>query len=160
MKRSLLNFVLILAGSFLYTNLFWREQLGLNTLLFTLFALAAARWRWPEALQRREVQILMGGTLLSALLTVWHNSLLANTRGEVDARFLVEEVSDKNLFLLYRRRGELLESSCYDEKGLENALHKKLRGLEHRLQAHSWRSWNYSDVRNEHFLTKIKPVSK
>ncbi|MCB0587572.1 MAG: DUF4173 domain-containing protein [Phaeodactylibacter sp.] len=77
MKRSLLNFALIIAGSILYTNLFWQEQLGLNALLFSLFAIGAASWRWPEALRRREVRLLMGGVLLSALLTVWHNSLLA-----------------------------------------------------------------------------------
>ena len=77
MKRSLLNFALIILGSLLYTNLFWREQLGLNALLFSLFVLIVAGWRWQEALQRREVQLLMAGTLLSALLTVWHNSFLA-----------------------------------------------------------------------------------
>lgn len=77
MKKSLLNFALIVTGSMLYTHLFWREQLGLNTALFSFFAIGAAGWRWPEALARREVQVLMAGTLLSALLTVWHNSLLA-----------------------------------------------------------------------------------
>ena len=77
MKKSLFNFVLIIFGSALYANLFWREQLGLNVLLFSMFAIGAAGWRWPEAINRREVQLLSGSVVASALLTVWHHSLLA-----------------------------------------------------------------------------------
>ncbi|MCB0564903.1 MAG: DUF4173 domain-containing protein [Phaeodactylibacter sp.] len=79
MKKSLLNFILIIIGSLLYTNLFWQEQLGLNTLIFSLFAIGSAWQRWPEALKRREVQLIMCGVLISALLTIWHNSVMAKT---------------------------------------------------------------------------------
>ena len=79
MKKTLATFILISAGSLLYAFLFWREQMGLNTLLFSSFAVGAAWWRWPENRRRRLVQLAMAATLLTAVLTVWHHSFLAKT---------------------------------------------------------------------------------
>lgn len=79
MKKHLAISVLILLGSLLYAWLFWQEEMGLNTLLFSLFALGAAWWRWPECRRRRLVQLAMAATLLTAVLAVWHHSVLAKT---------------------------------------------------------------------------------
>ncbi len=97
MKKSLFNFFLIITGSLLYTNLFWREQLGLNTVLFSLFVIGAAWWRWPEALGRREVQALIAGTLLSALLVAWHNSLLAKTGHVISFLLLIGSLQQEKV---------------------------------------------------------------
>ena len=50
MKKTLATFILISAGSLLYAFLFWREQMGLNTLLFSSFAVGAAwcNWLWLQ----------------------------------------------------------------------------------------------------------------
>ncbi|MCB9294857.1 MAG: DUF4173 domain-containing protein [Lewinellaceae bacterium] len=129
MRKSLFNFVLILFGSALYVNLFWQEQLGLNALLFSLFAIAAAWWRWPEALRREEVQVLIGGTVLSALLTVWHNSLLAKTAHVLSFLLLIGYLQQEKVrfvvFALLLGLANVLETPLTLARSLKDTLPRR-----------------------------------
>lgn len=129
MKKSLFNFVLILFGSALYVNLFWQEQLGLNALLFSLFAIAAAWWRWPEALRREEVQVLIGGTVLSALLTAWHNSLLAKTAHVLSFLLLIGYLQQEKVrfvvFALLLGLANVLETPLTLARSLKDTLPRR-----------------------------------
>lgn len=79
MKKALAISCLMLIGSLLYTYLFWHQGMGLNTLLFSIFAIGASWWRWPECRQRIPVLLAMAATLLTAIMTAWHHSVLAST---------------------------------------------------------------------------------
>lgn len=67
----------------------------------------------------------------------------------IDLKFLLEEVSDKNLFLLY-------EHEDFIQKNIsmaDYAINKKRLSFQQRQVQISWASWNYADYRNKRFLT-------
>ena len=143
-------------------GIFWFLCLALHG-LYTLYEKVKNNRSQAFVLYRNSWVVYASLLLFSLFnwdLAITRYNLRANTRGEIDARFLIEEVSDKNLFLLYQCRGRLLEKSTLDEKELENALHKKWLGFETRRQSSTWRSWNYAEARNEYFLVKAKPILK
>lgn len=73
----LLQFALWVLGAVGYANLFWGEMLGLNTLVFALFAIAYAAWRFPGRRRDWRVQLLASVIVLSAVFTVWHSTFVA-----------------------------------------------------------------------------------
>lgn len=76
MKKHLILNLFILGGAALYSFLFWHEDLGLNTLLFTVFVLTGVFGLDPAVKQSGPALALGVGTFLTATLVVWHNSLL------------------------------------------------------------------------------------
>lgn len=77
MKRQLLITLGVLAGGIVYSYLFWRAPLGLNTLFFSIFAVAAVGIAYPEYRRDKEVLTAAAGLLLSALLVTWHHTFTA-----------------------------------------------------------------------------------
>ncbi len=96
---------------------------------------------------------------------------------DLDVRFLMNDVSDKNTYQLIQNKNYLLQSAANSDMGLgdeiiyRGAIDKKVLGnvLEkefddllsaktarlHRKYAHNnWRSWNYPDEVNRQFLEK------
>ena len=67
MKKALAISCLMLIGSLLYTYLFWHQGMGLNTLLFSIFAIGASWWRWPECRQRIPVLLAMAAAVTTKL---------------------------------------------------------------------------------------------
>jgi hypothetical protein len=76
-ERVLWQAALWVAGALVYANLFWQEYLGLNTLLFGLFALLYAFWQFPSLRYHRRFHLLAGSVLLSAIFVVWHATFVA-----------------------------------------------------------------------------------
>ena len=60
-----------------YANLFWGEQLGLNTLVFAIMAMGFAAWQFPNWWRVRRVQLMAVAVLLSAIFVVWHSTFVA-----------------------------------------------------------------------------------
>ncbi len=77
MKKSIMPLIAVLLGAFLFNVLFWNEKQGLNTLIFDIFIVATLWQLDKEPFLAPSVKITVGGTLLTSLLIVWHNSLLA-----------------------------------------------------------------------------------
>lgn len=77
MKKMLLSNLLVVVGGLLYAFLFWKEGMGLNTFLYSIFLLGALSIVHPGIWQSRRVIIMGTATVFSAMLVVWHHSLLA-----------------------------------------------------------------------------------
>ena len=77
MKKYLILNLLVWLGAIAFNALFWGEAMGLNTLLFTLLALAALFALHPESRCSRSVLLLAGGLVTCAILVIWNNSLFA-----------------------------------------------------------------------------------
>lgn len=75
MKKQFFLTAVTLAGAVLYSWLFWRAPMGLNTLLFSAFAVGMVVGIHPETLRSRAAYAA-AGVLLSAIMIVWHNSVL------------------------------------------------------------------------------------
>ena len=70
-------------------------------------------------------------------------NLTADTK-TIDMKFLLEEVSDKNLFVLYEHRDRIAEKTNYNFHFVEN----KREQFKSRQKKYGWASWNYADYRN------------
>ena len=137
-------------------GVFWFLSLVLYG-LYTLFQKVKNRKTIAFLLYRNSWAIyasLLALSLINWDVAITRYNLQADNKEGIDAQFLFQDVSDKNLYLLYQYKGRLLEKSGWNQATLEQALHKKRLKLVRRAQANSWRSWNYADVRNEYFLFK------
>ena len=77
MKNKIRQSWIILGGALLYNFLFWQAPPGLNALIFSFFLLGIIGLTHREKLNSKPVIIALIGTLLSASMVVWHNTLLA-----------------------------------------------------------------------------------
>jgi hypothetical protein len=75
MKKEILASLAVLIGATLFNALFWQEMMGINTLIFAVFLVAALLVLNKDSFLERTVQIATGGVLVSALMVVFHNSL-------------------------------------------------------------------------------------
>jgi len=76
MKRKL-KFILLILGSTLFTFLFWKNSLGLNVAIFSVFLVATLLFLFPETFKNKNGLIILSGTLISGLTVAYHASGLA-----------------------------------------------------------------------------------
>jgi Domain of unknown function (DUF4173) len=77
MKKEIMASLAVLIGATLFNIVFWQEMMGLNTLIFAVFLVAALLVLNKDSFSERSVQIATGGVLVSALVVVFYNSLYA-----------------------------------------------------------------------------------
>ena len=77
MKKHLVASILFPICAIAHNLLFWGEKMGLNTLLFALIMIAALFFLHPESRNSRPALISAAGVILTAVMIVWHNSLMA-----------------------------------------------------------------------------------
>ena len=75
-------------------------------------------------------------------------NLTANVE-RVDLKYVLEEVSDKNLFVLYEHEDFIRKNISM----ADYAINKKRKAFTQRQTQIGWASWNYADYRNKRFLT-------
>ena len=77
------------------------------------------------------------------------------TKTEIDFHFLVNEVSDKNLFLLidYQQNDLTLKNN---KKNIHDLIEKKKQRFIASQQNYSGFSWNFADYRNNSYLKNLK----
>ncbi len=101
MKTELIKSLLTLLGGALMVYLFLGEQMGLNTLIFAVFILVMAFWKDPDLIRQPNLWAVGGGTLLSALLVVWHNTALTKTVHILSFILLIGLVQQRTLRFLW-----------------------------------------------------------
>ena len=77
MKKEIIENGLFIIGIILYNIFFWEEQMGLNTLLFTLFVVGSLFYLNPESRYSTIARLTALGTLFTALMVVVFNSQLS-----------------------------------------------------------------------------------
>ncbi len=134
--RVQIAFVLLLIWVGLYTLYRKvRHTLSLSFLLQTnglalwLFLIAFGAVNWPGAITRVN---------------------LRQARSEIDWEHLIDELDERNLFLLVAEADRLPSRLAWDIRN------KARRGEEARLES-DWRSWNYADWRNRFIQVKQPP---
>jgi hypothetical protein len=102
-----------------------------------------------------------------------YNLTVTTKTQSVDVAFLLKDVSDKNIYLLYENRDKLIEKMPnkpfeedeygnsnrpeFDDKGTKIAyfdyiLKQKRADFEGKVSGKTWLSWNYPDYRNRKIL--------
>ena len=113
MKKQILANVLVLIGTILFNFLFWRENLGVNVLIFTIFLLGGLSILHPKSFHSRSVSLISLGTILAAIMVVWHNTTISKTTFILSTITLIGLVQQRELrFLAY---GFLLALSSFFE---------------------------------------------
>jgi Domain of unknown function (DUF4173) len=79
MKKEILRSEIILLGAALFNFIFWNENLGINTLIFTIFIVSGLWFMERDSFQTRSVRITAMVAVLLSCLVVWHNSLIVKT---------------------------------------------------------------------------------
>jgi hypothetical protein len=77
MKNKNTKFYLALLFTALYNFFFWKENLGLNALIFSALLLCTLLALNPGSRKYTHVKWVVTSTLLTAFMVVWHNSLAA-----------------------------------------------------------------------------------
>lgn len=75
MKKGILANIFLIVGVIAYNYLFWGEKMGLNVLIFTVLLLVGLFTLYPESRQSNMAKITALGTLVTASLIVYNNSL-------------------------------------------------------------------------------------
>ncbi len=84
-------------------------------------------------------------------------NILTEVKSNIETPWLINNVSDKNLFLLLDYKNKLYELKSYpyySTKGVDAALDRKKQQFEDIQKNYSWLSWNYADYRNKKYLEK------
>ncbi|NII24976.1 DUF4173 domain-containing protein [Pseudoflavitalea sp. X16] len=77
MNKKISQGILVIAGGILFSLVFWQEKLGINTVLFDAFILAALFYLYANARQNAVVRWLVIGHLTCLVMIVLHNTLLS-----------------------------------------------------------------------------------
>ncbi|AXY76228.1 DUF4173 domain-containing protein [Paraflavitalea soli] len=77
MRKQISQGLLVIAGGILFSLVFWQEKLGINTVLFDAFTLAAIFYLYANARQSAVVRWLLIGHLICLAMIVVHNTLLS-----------------------------------------------------------------------------------
>lgn len=100
MKKQILANFLVLLGTILFNLLFWKEKMGLNTLLFTLFLLGGLRLLHPKSFKKRVVRFTTLGALLAAGAVVWNATTLSKITYMLSTFTLIGFVQQRELRFL------------------------------------------------------------
>lgn len=82
-------------------------------------------------------------------------NLQVPTKGAVDVHFMLNTISDKNLYLLKEHRDKLVTLDDYpsiDTESIDRNIALKERRYKMRNRQQGWPSWNLSDYRNAKYL--------
>lgn len=139
----------------------------LGVLLFLVLVLAGLWTLYLKIKHRRSLFYLFnvnGWALYLALILAcfvqWDNLIThynikhSTTRG-IDVSFLIHKVSDKNLYLLKKYQHRLKEKGYY-YSSIDRAIEQKQELFTMKNQTYSWRSWNWADEKNKHYLKQFK----
>jgi hypothetical protein len=77
MYKKISQGILVIAGGILFSLVFWQEKLGINTVLFDAFILAAIFYLYANARQNAVVRWLLIGHLICLAMIVLHNTMLS-----------------------------------------------------------------------------------
>src|SRR5690349_7207387 len=77
MNKNITRLVLVTAGAVLFNLVFWQEKMGINTVLFDGFIMAALLYLYPQAANNNTVRWLILGHLLVLSMVVVQNTELS-----------------------------------------------------------------------------------
>ncbi len=93
--------------------------------------------------------VLLFATLVNWDVLITRYNLYRAPREHLDVYHLLQEVSDRNLYLLEREKAVLeAHTSYYSPEEIGTELQARRQKILARWQKHSWKSWNYADYRN------------
>jgi hypothetical protein len=77
MRTESIKTSLVIIGAIIFNVIFWREKLGINTVLFDVFIIASVFYLYPSATKNNTCRWLALGHLVTAVMVVVHNTMLS-----------------------------------------------------------------------------------
>lgn len=75
--KAKIKIAILITGTLLFNLLFWKEAVGLNALLFTVFIIGSLIYAFPYFVKSKYALIVTAGTLITALTITMHASELS-----------------------------------------------------------------------------------
>jgi hypothetical protein len=100
MKKEILRSEIILLGAALFNFIFWNENLGINTLLFTIFIVSGLWFMERDSFQTRSVRITAMVAVLLSCLVIWHNSLIVNIIYSINFCVMIGLIQERQIRFL------------------------------------------------------------
>ncbi len=87
---------------------------------------------------------------------VWitHYNIQTKNKNKIDVPFLVNDVSDKNLYILIENQAILKQYSNMSSNQIDHFITNKAERFKKRTKNHSWLSWNWADYKNKKYLNQ------
>ena len=77
MKRESLKLMLVIIGAIIFNIIFWKEKLGVNTILFDGFIIGCIFYLYPFSVKYNACRWIAAGHLITAAMVVIHNTMLS-----------------------------------------------------------------------------------
>ncbi len=74
--QNKIKFILLTIGIFLFTLIFWKQDIGINSLIFSSFLVTSLLFFFPKSRKSKNALIIYLGTIISSLAIVYHASSL------------------------------------------------------------------------------------
>ncbi|MBN2893703.1 MAG: DUF4173 domain-containing protein [Bacteroidales bacterium] len=71
------KFWLLIVGTVIFTAVFWKQSIGVNSLIFSVFIVLSLLLTFPESRKSKYALFVYFGTIISSLSIVYHGSVLA-----------------------------------------------------------------------------------
>lgn len=71
------NLVALITGTILFNLIFWKEEIALNFVLFSLFSILINYFNSPEIFTKRNVQLTTAGNLIACFFLLYHHSTIS-----------------------------------------------------------------------------------
>ena len=84
-----LQLLLLIIGSVLFNWFFWKEELGLNLLLYTIFIIAVTLLIYPTAKKEKSIWLMVAASFISAFMVFAYGSTVAKLTNLVSLLILI-----------------------------------------------------------------------
>ena len=75
--KTKIRSTLLIAGTIIFYLIFFRNLMGLNTVIFSIFIIGSLLYLFPENMKRPQAIAAAVGLLISSAIVVWHSSAMA-----------------------------------------------------------------------------------
>ncbi len=75
--KNKIRFYLLIIGTAVFTFVFWKQSIGLNSIIFSAFLVGSLLYLFPESIKSKNALIIYTGTILTSLSIVFHASSLS-----------------------------------------------------------------------------------
>ena len=100
MKKEIIINILVLIGVIIFNIIFWKEGMGINTLIFTLFLIIGLFIKEKEIFQERSMQIISLGTIGFAVMIITNNSMYSKFLYVISSILMVGIAQQRSLRFL------------------------------------------------------------
>lgn len=101
-----------MVGAILFNIIFWKEKLGINTILFDAFIMASVFYLYPSSVNNKTCRWIVVGHLITAAMVIIHNTILSKFGFSITLLLFVAFAQYTHRSMWYAGGSLILNYSC------------------------------------------------